>query len=305
MFMILACHRWCCRSGLAYGLLLVWLVTLSGCAEAPDDQTLARRGLEAVDFFDFTTGMNKLMQVQPDWPMDDPQWLEITYALAVSAWHASPPRAEWIELAESLFTLIAEEEGYTTVGVAARMNLARLAEIIDFPGDVPDYETAKAIYMDILERRAGQDVAMQAALRLANLQAYTLTEEGAQAGVALIQHQLELNPDSPWASVGWQYLGDMYIHFLQDRAAALDAYAEAYRLGFANVPRSDAYLWRMGQFAEELERKEEALRWYRVLIVDHPRSIFGTWAHQHMTRIAATMDEPVDIPPPPNPLEIL
>lgn len=290
---------------LLYGVMLVMISLLIGCAEAPPKETIARRGLDAVEFFDFTTGLNLLSQVQPDWPEDDPLWVEITYGLALSAWHASPPRAEWIALAESLFTVIAHKEPDTAVGLQARMNLARLAEIVDFPGDTPDYETATSLYRELIEQPHDPDIAMQAALRLANLQAFTFTEEGVRSAIALILAQLERNPHPDWASVAWQYIGDLNTRFLDDKSAALDAYAEAYALGFVNVPRADAALWRMGQFAEALERTEEAVHWYKMVVLDHPRSIFGTWAHQRMTRLAATLDDPGDLPPPPNPLEFL
>lgn len=289
--------RWCVGLGLIIGL--------SGCSKPPDREDLARQGLEAVEFFDFPTGLNKLLPIQADWPEDDPQWLEITYALALSAWHASPPRAEWMELAESLFTLIAEREGDSTVGLTARMNLARMAEISDFPGDEPDYETARRIYTEIIESQDGTDLAMQAGLRLANLKAFTFTEDGARAAIALILDQLERMPDTEWASVAWQYIGDIYINFLNDRSAALAAYEQAYERGFANVARTDLYLWRMGQFAEELDRQAEALHWYRKIVAEHPRSIFGTWAHQYMTRLARTLEEPTELPPPPDPLDVL
>jgi len=251
---------------------------LAGCAEVPDDETLARKGIEAIEYFDFNTGLKTLRRVQPSWPKDDPLWLELTYALALSAWHASPPQPDWIALAEKLFSEIAEREGYQPIGALARMNLARLAEIVDFPGDKPDFDTARVIYEDLRERFHDSDIGMQAALRLASLVAFDLSEESARQAIEILGEQLARHPDSAWASVAWQYMGDLYFNHLGDMAASLAAYEKADALGFANVPRADSFLWRMGQFAERLGRPAEARVWYQRIVEEHPRSIYGTWA---------------------------
>jgi tetratricopeptide (TPR) repeat protein len=251
---------------------------LGGCAEAPDDATLARKGIEAVEYFDFNTGLRLLRQVQPTWPVDDPLWLELTYALALSAWHASPPQADWITLSEQLFSDIAGREEDRPIGALSRMNLARLAEIVDYPGDTPDFDKARAIYEDLRERFPESDIGMQATLRLASLMAFDRTPESTREAIRLMKEQLTRHAGSPWTSVAWQFIGDLYYSHLHDMEASLAAYEQAYALGFANVPRTDSYLWRMGQFAERLGLPGEARIWYQRIIEDHPRSIYGTWA---------------------------
>lgn len=204
----------------------VVLVVASGCAETKDREAAAKAGIEAVEFFDFTAALHLLRPVQAEWPEDDPRWLEITYALGLAAWHASPPRQEWIELADRLFERIAEREGDNLIGAMARMNLARIAEIVDFPGDEPDFETALSIYDALRTEYAGEDIGMQAALRQASLIAFDLTEASARQAIALLAEELERNPDTRWAPVVWQYIGDLYIRWLNEIEPALEAYTD-------------------------------------------------------------------------------
>lgn len=243
-------------------------------------------GIFALSIFDFNNAYNSLVDAQASLPETHEDWLMVSYALAIATWHSTPPRFERIELSKDLLERIAHLEGESIMGIQARMDIARIAEVIDYPGDTKNIIEARDIYHSIMTQHSGTALGTQALLRLAEIHAEDLTPESALKAINTIESYLEINPDAEWASIAWQYLGDLYWQRFNDAGNALDAYKAADALGFANTAKTDTYLWRMGMWASQSGNMLDAVDLWSRIVSNHPRSIFGTAARDEIISYA-------------------
>lgn len=283
-------------------LMLAWAMLAPGCGSPEGskggvEKSAYERGITALEMFDFQEAYLQLSQAYPDISRDDPRWLEATYACALASWHRPPPDPEKINQAVGLFRELLAAEIPDDWKARVRLSLARVYEVGDFPDDEIDLAAARELYQQVQKDHPTDEFGYQATLRLAQTYAQQLDEPFVREAIGLIQAQIERDPDSPWAAVAWQYIGDLYAMSLQDQAAALRAYLHTEQMGFPNESRSDVYLWRMAQWASELGRLEEAVRLWTRIVVEFPRSPYGTIARDYVRAYAKAHPEKNITPP--------
>ncbi|GHC01365.1 tetratricopeptide repeat protein [Cerasicoccus arenae] len=282
--------------------LVMSLLTLFGCAPSKvnDDQieVVADEGLAALRIFDFTSAYKSLSRIQPELPQTNPRWEEITFAYAISCWHATPPDPEKTKIAVDLFREILNSDANDGYKTLSTMALARIKEVSSSDGDgVTDLEQARALYESVQKEHPTGKAGYQASLRLAQSYVQLLTPESIQQGLVIIAAQIEKDPVDPWAAVAYQYSGDLYAYYLNDISTALDCYLKADEIGMANASRADVYLWGMSMWAAQLSKDALAVKLWQRIINDHPRSIYGTMARDHLKDYASSHpDEAVEIP---------
>lgn len=249
-------------------------------------QNAYNRGLAALEMFDYNEAYLQLVEVQPYLSQDDPRWLEATYSFALANWHRPPPNKENIERALALFQALLREDIPDNWRTRVRLSLARIYEIKDYPDDTVDIKEARSLYEMVRQEYPAGEFGYQATLRLAQTYVQELNQDSVQEAIKLIQAQIERDPNSLWAAIAWQYMGDLYANALLDPAAALAAYQKTESLGFPNESRAHIYLYRMANWATELGQENEAVRLLTRIVTDYPRSPYGTMARDRVREYA-------------------
>lgn len=283
-------------------LIIAATTVVPGCGSpersANDSSDSAyKRGLAALEMFDFVEAYQELSEFQPTLAQSDPRWMEATYAYAVASWHRPPPDEEKIQQAVGLFRELLEADIPKEWKTRVKLSLARIYEVGDFPDDEIEIERARELYQEIIKEYPTGEFGYQASLRLAQTYVQELDPESVKEGIDTIRAQIERDPNNQWASIAWQYLGDLYNRSLENTKEALAAYREADEIGFANESRTDFYLWLMSEWALELGRTEEAVKLRTRIVEDFPRSPYGTLSRDYVRTYAANHPEKNITPP--------
>ncbi|MBC2603627.1 hypothetical protein H5P30_17740 [Puniceicoccus vermicola] len=273
------------------------LSLVSGCGNESSSESAAEQGLQALSIFDFEEAYDDLTTAVEGMSPSDPEWVELAYALGISAWHRSPSTPEFVQEASDLF----EEVAITTEDEAVRnrcyLNLGRIAEVKDFADDPKNAEVAREYYLKVAEAVPGTDLGSRAILRLAQTYIDDLNQEGYQEAVNIVRSYFEEDPDAPYANVGWQFVGDIERFYLGDEEAALEAMQLAYAKGFAVESKEDVYIWQMSQLATHLGLTEDAVTYYTTIVTKYPRSRYRWIAREELIKLAEQNPElEIEIP---------
>lgn len=282
-----------CRPSKVSFLGLISLIfLLHGCGQGTlDDKqktTLINDGVAALEFFDFEKAYKSFSEVRPFLTEGTREWEEVTYGLALSAWHKSPPDGFMVGLATELFHELINQGSSPEIVAQVRLDLGRIYEITDFPGDKVNVEKAQKEFETVMAQNPGNDFGYQGMLRLAQTYVQELSTSSAEKATALISDYITKYPDNPWKAVAAQYMGDVYFKYLEDNTKALESYKIVKAVGFPNRSKADVYTWRMGILAERTGQQREAIEYFNEVVTDYPRSIFGTSARD---KIAAYVKE--------------
>ncbi|WP_309380910.1 tetratricopeptide repeat protein [Cerasicoccus frondis] len=267
-------------------LIAACALLVGGC-DAPggsssDSSDAYSKGIEALEMFDFNEAYKQLSKYQPNLSPKDKNWLDATYAYAISSWHRPPPRKETIDQAVELFNELLAADIPEDWKARVRLSLGRIYEVDDYTGDSIDLEKARGFYQEVAKQYPTGELGYQATLRLAQTYVQQLNPEAIDKGVELLKQRIKQDPDSPWASLSYQYLGDLYANYYEDIAAALECYQHAEVIGFANESQAHFYLWQMSKWANQLGQQEEAVRLWTKVVEDYPRSPYGTVSRDHV-----------------------
>jgi len=255
------------------------------------------RGITALEMFDFQEAYLQLTRAYPDIPKSDPRWMEATYAYALASWHCPPPDPDKIEKAVGLFRELLAADIPDDWKARVRLSLARIYEVQDFSNDEIDLTAARDLYRELQKEYPAGEFGYQATLRLAQSYAQELTDESTQKAISLVSEQIERDPQSPWAPLAWQYVGTLYAEYLGDLEAGLKAYQKAESMGFVNESRAHYNLWQMAAWANELGQMDEAARIWTRIVVDYPRSPYGTVARDNVREYARNNPDKGITPP--------
>ncbi|WOO41277.1 tetratricopeptide repeat protein [Rubellicoccus peritrichatus] len=283
-------YSFCCKT-LLFGLASL-IVLLHGCGPAElsdrEKNDLIESGVAALEFFDFKKAYEDLSKVRPQLEEGSKQWEEVTYGLALAAWHTSPPDGFMVGLATELFQDLINQGKSPEIIAQVRLDLGRIYEITDFPGDKVNVEKAQQEFETVMKQNPGNDYGYQGMLRLAQTYVQELDTANAEKAANLISDYIARYPESEWKSVAAQYLGDIYYMYLGDDTKALEAYKIAKAAGFPNKSSMDVYIWRMGILAERTGKDRDATDYFYEIVTEYPRSVYGTYARD---RVAEYVDK--------------
>ncbi|MEM1060236.1 MAG: hypothetical protein AAGK14_13410 [Verrucomicrobiota bacterium] len=268
------------------------LASLAGCGSATmelsEEQAKKQldQGLEAIAIFDYGKALTLLQPVPAALPVGSREWQKATFALASSLRYYQPVRGEYVLQSVELYELLLAEGDDPVIRGMTQIELGRIFEISDFPGDEVDLEKGRDYYRAVIEERPAPGLANEAVLRLGNslVKEFTRPEE-VEAGIALVRGYLEEYPDNAQNAVMWQFIAMAEDMVRNDPAAALDAYDEAKALGFAVPSKADNYLWIMVRLAKQTGDDRRLVRYCQATLRDTPRSAHGTLARLELERL--------------------
>jgi tetratricopeptide (TPR) repeat protein len=220
--------------------------------------------------------INRYEPLQATAQKDTPEWREATFCLATGYQHVQPPDQDTIGRAESLYQEIVRDSKDVRYVTRSMMNLGRIAELRDYPGDKMDLDGARAKYLEVVEKYPNEPIASEATLRAGAtlVMAYDAPSfEKAKQGIALLEKWLADHPKDPMASVMWEYTGNSYFQPLNDPKNAMRCWENCDRIGWIDPANQGPAFWRAAQVAErQLKEPKIAAKYYRKIILDTPTS---------------------------------
>jgi|GEM_PF-5174406 len=276
--------------------LIVFLGSLSGCSEGKhvaqlSDSEKIEEGVEYLRVFNFDSAYSTLSDVQPELEVSDPNWPLATYSLGLAAWHKTPPENESLIEARTLLKLVAERAHDSIFAASALLDLGRMAEVSDFRGDPPDVAKAQSYYREVMDRFPVTEMSTRATLFLAQTLAQSFENESVREAIILLNDEIESQPDSKWKGTLAQYVAQLYAFYLHDSRSALIPYETAMRAGFPRSAESDVSLWQFGLLAQEAGNDLLAAEVFNRIVVEYPRSIYGTVARSRIIEISKKYPE--------------
>lgn len=253
-------------------------VGLLGCGrqafDAQDPEHLVERGGELIASFSFFEAEPGLRAALARTPEGSPLWQRGQFLLALSLRHQTPPQARKIGESRRLLEQLVETAPDSPLAPDALMNLARIAELRDYAGDVPDPQRAAALYQRIIDEYADSDLADLAVLRLASQKTLDPSDlASARAAVAMVEDRIKQRPESPYLWPMWEFVAATEKLLLKDRRAALRAMIESVKYSKAAPGRRGTIYWNIAELAETLGERNVAVEYYQRLLDEVPRSL--------------------------------
>lgn len=253
-----------------FPLLVVFLSCLfcsqSAAAEKSVDDLL-KEATQGLSQFSLDWPQKLFVQVRERSERGSEQWQQATYGLATCRQFQALDRA-LTESAESLFREVIEVSPTSRFAPRAILNLGRIAELADYHHDEIRLDEARTRYQQVIDGWKDDVIAGEATLRLAATYAQTGKIDDTLQGLAIINAWLDSHPAEPLAPTMWQWMGDIHFIFLQKPDKALDCYLKADALGMQWSSREGVLWWRMAKLAEQVNRRDVAIIYYRKICTD-------------------------------------
>lgn len=266
---------------------LALLLAAAGLPAADPAARLAATSALVTEYA-FKRALPEFRALAAELPAGSEAWAQALFGRGLCAQHLQPAGPALIAEAVDAFRQVAEQAPGSRFAARATLNLGRIAELVDFVDDRPDLEEARRRYQAVIERWGAEEIAGEAALRLAAAWIQTYREDDIATGLAGLERWVAEHPADPWRGAQLQYLGDVHFGIRKDHARALDRYEAADAAGIADRNGKGALWWRMAQLAErELKDPRRAIRWYTRVVTDAPTSGKGWEAQQALRRLGA------------------
>lgn len=259
--------------------VIVWAGCSSGHEQESEErialaQAILARANEAAFIFNFNQAHQLYLQARDLVPEDSEIWIEATYGAAIAGWHSLPPNRNSILESQALFETLSERLDTDSKFLPrVLLNLARLHEQRNFPGDPVNAERAAEYYRGIQARWPNSVIADEAAGRLAANGLHNFqNREAVRESLDTLRKYLAERPDSRIASVLWYFLGESYWNFLQDARQSFDAFEQAIEHGLVERARTGFVYARMASLAENhLNEPVTAAKYNLRIIRETPR----------------------------------
>lgn len=203
-------------------------------------------------------------------------WALGTFGAATAFWHSLPPNRSNMQQATTLFTELTEVlTAESDFWARAHLNLGRIAEMENFPGDRSDPARALEHYQTVLAALPGHIYADEAAGRIAGNSLFDFAdEEGIQQAFQDLEAHLAGTQNTEVLAALWHFLGENYWHFLKDAPRSIHAMQQAAATGSIRPTRLEVLYWRIAWLSEHhLNNLPQAIYYYHYIAENLPRSI--------------------------------
>ncbi|HAI14717.1 MAG TPA: hypothetical protein DCM28_23630 [Phycisphaerales bacterium] len=261
-------------------LLGIVLVSLAACSRKAAELSEAElneafeRATEELVCFNFPVSYQMFGELLESMPSDHPQYFKSLYARATCAQHITPPTEALSVEAIELFQKIVDGCPDKQLVGRALINLGRIAELRDYPGDEVDMDKARVFYQKVIDAYPDQELADEAMLWNAGTYIQVVDDpQTIRQGVELLEQWLVKRPDNVFASPMLTYMGSTYQLDLNEPAKALACYIKADEIGLPAESQISAFYWRMAMLAEKIPSElDTSVLYYQKIIRITPTS---------------------------------
>jgi len=241
-------------------------------------------------------------------PARSDAWAQATFGQAAAVCNRQPASKGYADEAARLYQSIIDNAPQSKYTPRAMMNLGRLKELRDYPGDKPDLSGASVLYLRVANDWPDSPIASEAILRAASsmVQAYDAPAfVKVQSGISLLEKWIEGHPQDPYLSIMYQYLGDTYFLPLatsaknagdvekmkQLYAKSLSYYDKVNAIGWTDAGNQGPTLWRCAVMSEAIGNTPSAIKYYTQIINETPTSGKAFESQLALRRLGAPVPE--------------
>lgn len=221
-------------------------------------------------------------------PSGSPTWISSTLGLAVSLHHSQPDVRADKELAAELYDELIAGRTNVTVLPQALLMRARLEDQVDYAGDKPDRVAAGKLYRRIRSTFPSSRQAGEATLYMGHAAAMSGKVTDARASIRDIEQWISDHPAGQMVSLQWELIGRLNMYPIDDPGAAVDAFIKAEVAGLPPMTQMDAYFWRIANLADRAGDRANAVRYFRRIIIEEPRSGYGYESQLRLKELGET-----------------
>ena len=196
-------------------LYVILLFSLSPCSihaqgkdTGKDTSFIAfRDATEELICFNFSVSYKLFERLLLTLKSEHPLYFKTVLAKAICAQQITPPTRSNLDEACVLFKQVAEQCQDERIVIRSIINLGRVAELRDYPGDEIDLDKARSYYQQVIDRWPNTDEANEAMLWIAGTYIQVLDDAVAtEQGIKLLEQWLSQRPSNPFASTMWGLL---------------------------------------------------------------------------------------------------
>lgn len=267
----------------------VSILLATGCspqANAPTaDETEAsiEAGISELRAFNFNQAHTILLESSKHISPDDAIWPLATYSLAIATWHQAPTTQQAIDDAKALFQTVIEKAPKEFFAASALLDLGRITEFSEIENAATE---AQAYYQRVQDEYPGTEMAVRASLLSAQSLARTFDEIKVKQAIQNLIQVTQAHPNTPWMGTIQQYIAHLHVFYLDDIDASIPHYSAAKEAGFPRSSDTDLSLWQLGLLQQEAKQDLAAAATFTELVLEHPRSVYGTVARKRIIEIA-------------------
>jgi len=247
---------------------------------------LTADGIGSLQTYSFDIAYKALSTAHAQSATTDPDYIKITYCLALAAWHKSPPSHDAIIEAKQHLRSVVEMSPDSKWAASALIDLGRIDEVADFNADETDVPSAQAYYKRVRNKFPNSEYSAKATLYLAQSMIQDFDKPSTEAAAQLLVEEMKAQPDSHWLSTMAQFTAQIYAFYLNNKEQALTYYNTAWERGFPRAAEADLSLWQYGLLAQECEQDLLAAKVFTEIVQKYPRSLYGTLARERVRQIA-------------------
>ncbi len=232
------------------------------------------KATEELVCFNFPVSYDMFADLLEVIPADHELYYRSLFAKATCAQHITPPTQELLDEATKLFEQVASECPDKNLAGRAIINLGRIAELRDYPGDIIDLDTARKYYQQLIDTYPNEDLADEAILWKAGTYIQVVGDkQSKEQGVTMLEDWLAKRPDNAFASPMWTYLGQTYELELDNPQRSLECYIKADKIGLPAESSISAFYWRMAIMAQKIPSQlDTCVKYYQKIIKITPTS---------------------------------
>lgn len=283
-------------------MLLSCLLPQIACAadkDADPNTKAFKQATEELVCFNFQVSYQRFDELLVTLTPDHPLYFKALLAKAICAQHITPPTQALNDEAISLFKQIAGECKDKQIAGRATMNLGRIAELRDYPGDPIDLEKARSYYQQVIDTYPNKELADEATLWKAGTYIQVVGDNASKLkGLDILIQWLAKRPNNRFASPMLTYMGSTYQLELNEPAKALDCYIKADKIGLPADSQISSFYWRMALLAEKLPNElDTCVLYYQKIIEITPTSGRAFEAQLALERLSkAHPDKHIQVP---------
>ena len=184
-----------------------------------------------LDFLNYSKSAAIAKKIRKKAKVGSDEWLQATFALAVSL-HQRQPDVKSEKLhAEKLYNEVIKNSAGKKIKAKAMILLARMASERDYLNDKPEKLKSKQLYSEVIKEFPNTKLADMAALFKAQLDIFSTDKEDVAKGISFTLDWLKKRPTNIFASLQYSLLADTYYRRFNDSRKSVEYSLKAEKAG--------------------------------------------------------------------------
>lgn len=253
---------------LAFGLMTL----ITGCGTNPYEELLAdppkalAAGQDLFEIYSFKEAREILEPLREQSEVGSEIWQESTFLLGLCRWHITPRGEFEVNSAVALLEELIEKTPQSSLIPDALIEVGRIYEIVDYPGDSKNVPKAREYYERVIADYPDHELAAIAILRLGQTYAEEISnKESVNKAIEIVETWVNEHPESTYRSVLFRFIGETQVEILNDLENGLNNLILADESSMMPASRRGQEFLRIATIAEKLGKIDIAIKYHEFI----------------------------------------